>query len=818
MATRAAKARDDLEYFDQVEAGEHVVFVRDPVRGSYFKYNELQAAMLRALDGRRTPEEITARLSAEFETEIPPDAAERFISRARELMLLDLSQYDVTPKAAHEEVKKALLKSGFRPRKSDPNLPPRALSPEAMLFAEALRQLELGHPRSAAGYLGEILALNPGNERAKQLYDLIQTAYIRAAGGLSEYPMFARFNPKKFLKFLSRTIGRFLFSRWGVISILVYVIIGAYAYTQVSFDTVTLGPLDIGVAFVVYTFSGVFHEVGHGLACQHYGGDVEEIGFTLFYYIRPAAYCDTSSSYIITNRHHKVVIQMAGVVASLIYISTTSIVLALLYPSLPIYPGLALDLVLESTMAFVTLIPLLKFDGYYAVCDYFNFPNMRDRAFKLTRAWFGRALFGLKTTTEDVPARTRKLLIAYGIGSFAFTAWFVWLAYSSLLSWLVDRGRVTGLVVAVFLTMYLGRKMMFGPIWRSLKILVTERRQIFTRRRSIVLALVALLLIGPWFLPWPVLVDSTFVLLPSDRGEVHAAVAGRLEAIYVNEGDHVTKGQVIAQLRDPALQIRISVLEAQLAVATDKVAQVRSGARLEEREVARSHVAHAEAQAYDSSKIAALARSLASAQLGTQSTADLAHERGANTAGQAGAAQAALSLVEDGPRKEDVRVAEAEQARIKIELERDRADEVRLALRSPIDGTIVTAHLETKLQTTLAPGELFVEVHDTRSQVAEIALPASSPLGELSIGDEIVLRAYSAPHGEIHARVARLRDTAQKAGEEHRTVVVTSSFSLEHPVSGLTGHARIYGAKRSLAYSLLYLPLQRLIGVRLWSL
>ncbi len=818
MATAAAKVRDDLDYFEQVEAGENVVFVRDPVRGSYFKYNELQAAMLRSLDGRRTPTEIAAVLSAQFETEIPPDATERFISRARELMLLDISQYDVTPKAAQEEVKKALRKSGFRPRRSDPSKPARALSAEGTLFDEALRQLELGHPRSAAGYLGEILVINPQNARAKQLYDLIQTAYIRASGGLSEYPMFARFNPKRFLKFLSRTIGRFLFSWWGVVAILVYVVIGAYCYTQVSFDTVTLGPLDIAIVFVVYTFSGVFHELGHGLACQHYGGDVEEIGFTLFYYIRPAAYCDTSSSYTITNRHHKVVIQMAGVVASLIYISTTSITLALLYPSLPIYPGLALDLVLESTMAFVTLIPLLKFDGYYAICDYFNFPNMRDRSFRLMRAWFARGLFGLQSATEALPARTRNLLIAYGIASFAFTAWFVWLAYSSLLTWLVDHGRVIGLVAAVFLTIYLARKMMFRPIWHGLQTLVVKRRTIFTRKRSLMLALVAAIAIAPWFIPWPVLVDAEFVVVPRARGEVHAEVPGRLEQIFIKEGDRVVRGQPVAQLRDAALHTKIAVLEAELVVASRHVDQVRSGARVEERTVALRRAEQADAQVYSSAKTAAMARSLARAQLGTESNVDLAHERVADRIGQAGAARAALSLIEDGPRQEDIRVAEAERARIQVELDRDRSDEAKLTLRSPIDGVVITAHLDTKLQTTLAPGELFAEIHDSSAAVAEIALPASAPLGELAIGDAISLRAFGAPDSAIHARVERLRDSTQKIGDEHRTIVVTSAFTLDRPVAGLTGHARIYGAKRSLAYSILYLPLQRLIGVRLWSL
>lgn len=65
--------------------------MRDPIRGTYFRFNVLQAAMLRARDGHRTPEEITTVLSEQFEVEIPPVAAERFITRARELMLLEIT-------------------------------------------------------------------------------------------------------------------------------------------------------------------------------------------------------------------------------------------------------------------------------------------------------------------------------------------------------------------------------------------------------------------------------------------------------------------------------------------------------------------------------------------------------------------------------------------------------------------------------------------------------------------------------------------------------------------------------------------------------
>ena len=55
MPSVAPKVREDLEYFDQEIDGDDVVLVMDPVRGTFYRFNPLQGAMLRALDGHRTP-------------------------------------------------------------------------------------------------------------------------------------------------------------------------------------------------------------------------------------------------------------------------------------------------------------------------------------------------------------------------------------------------------------------------------------------------------------------------------------------------------------------------------------------------------------------------------------------------------------------------------------------------------------------------------------------------------------------------------------------------------------------------------------------
>src|SRR5687768_9581431 len=218
MAT-APKARDDLEYFEQEIEGDQVVVVHDPVRNTWFRFNLLQAAMLRAFDGQRSLDEIAQELSLEFDVEIPPEQLEPFIGRTRDLMLLELASYTTTPERARRHVKKALAKAGFRLRAPDAKRP-ASKSAETELFAEAFRQLDHGHPRAAAGYLSQILKTNPNNTRARQVYEIVQTAYMKSFGGTTDYPTFVLFNPSRLLAWLSRKIGGFLFSWAGLVAIL----------------------------------------------------------------------------------------------------------------------------------------------------------------------------------------------------------------------------------------------------------------------------------------------------------------------------------------------------------------------------------------------------------------------------------------------------------------------------------------------------------------------------------------------------------------------------------------------------------------------
>ena len=818
MGAPLTKARGDLQYFEQVIEGEDVVLVLDPVRTQYFRYNPLQAAMLQALDGTRTPEDVTALLSDRFEVEIPPVAAERFIARAKELLLLDISSYDVTPPAASALLKKTLKKAGFQRRSLTSGDRPRALSEESLRFEEALRQLDLGHPRAAAGYLSQILEANPANARARNLHNLIQGAYVRAVGGTGDGPpTWKLFNPNAMLVWVSRTIGGGLFSWFGVLALVAFFALGVSMFTQISFDDISSGPFDIALAVTVFFISQIWHELGHGLACQHYGGNVTEIGLMVMH-VLPSAYCDTTTSYLIHERRHKVIVQLAGVVASLTFMAGHGMLLALLSPTVPIYSGLAIAFLITLGFSFTTINPLLKNDGYYALADYLKFPNLRERSFKLARAEVAKLALGVDVKTEELKPRTRRLMIAYGLSCVGFTLLFMYLILFRLFLPIIERFEGAGVVFTVLATTYLLRRKILRPVWLGLRALVRERRRAFTRRRAPLWAFVLVLVLGPLFMQWRVRVDATFVLVPAWQADVRAQVGGRVAEVFVVEGTQVRRGQPLARLTNSELVARIAILEADHEAVTQQLTKLRNGATTEERELARGRLDHARAELQRATAAASRVSRLARASLGTLSAVDKALATVAASSGAVGSAQWADALTEAGARPEAIASVEAEAASLAGQIAHLRAEEKLLTLVSPIDGVVSTPHLEQMLQARLEPGDLLVEVHDHRAMVAEISLLPTDPLATVRVGDEIALRSLASPHEELVARVARIREPVKDARGKEHIVVVTSPIPLARPVAGLTGHARIYGEEHSIAYAGFYLPILRLFRVRLWSM
>ena len=77
--------------------------------------------------------------------------------------------------------------------------------------------------------------------------------------------------------------------------------------------------------------------------------------------------------------------------------------------------------------------------------------------------------------------------------------------------------------------------------------------------------------------------------------DVSAEITGRLEQVYVDEGDHVNAGQVIATIDPSDARARLSSAEAELEIAKADLARLLNGARIEERREAEAQRKQADA-------------------------------------------------------------------------------------------------------------------------------------------------------------------------------------------------------------------------------
>jgi multidrug resistance efflux pump len=104
---------------------------------------------------------------------------------------------------------------------------------------------------------------------------------------------------------------------------------------------------------------------------------------------------------------------------------------------------------------------------------------------------------------------------------------------------------------------------------------------------------------------------------------------------------------------------------------------------------------------------------------------------------------------------DQVYATERRYASAQASLANEDARRVRLAVRSPIPGRVLTPRLEDLEGRFVASGTLLAEVGDCRQMIAE--LPVSERLlGDLEIGAEVRALADDRPLRPIHGKVARI--------------------------------------------------------------
>jgi HlyD family secretion protein len=175
-----------------------------------------------------------------------------------------------------------------------------------------------------------------------------------------------------------------------------------------------------------------------------------------------------------------------------------------------------------------------------------------------------------------------------------------------------------------------------------------------------------------------------------DIRQVQLAFNGseRIVKMLVQEGDKVSKGQLVAVLDVQRLKQTVARAEGQVHAQKEVVARLEAGSRPEEIRKARADVESARAEAYNAKLIYERLGPVVPKGGASQQQLDNAKAEADAADGRLKAAQEILNLAIAGPRKEDIAAAKATLKAYDAELAFANRELADAYLYSPVDGII----------------------------------------------------------------------------------------------------------------------------------
>lgn len=326
-----------------------------------------------------------------------------------------------------------------------------------------------------------------------------------------------------------------------------------------------------GIVWMAVTLTAVkiLHELGHAYTARRYGCRVPTMGVA-FLVMYPVLYTDTSDAWRLTNHREKLRVAAAGIRVELML----ALVATFLWHVVSAGPARSAVFLMASATWITTLVinlsPLMRFDGYYLLSDYLRIPNLQNRAFAMTKWSLRRVLFAIDVPApEPATAHRRRVLITYSIAVWIYR-FFLFLGIALVVYHLFFK--VLGIVLfAVEILWFI-----LLPIVNEMKMWWKLRHR---ARWTVANIIVMMLLAGgivALLVPWRTTIAASAQLQAAAEAEIISPANGRINEIFVTDGQRVAAGDVLLRMRSPELTSKQRDLELQLREAEIVLAQSRS--------------------------------------------------------------------------------------------------------------------------------------------------------------------------------------------------------------------------------------------------
>lgn len=175
---------------------------------------------------------------------------------------------------------------------------------------------------------------------------------------------------------------------------------------------------------------------------------------------------------------------------------------------------------------------------------------------------------------------------------------------------------------------------------------------------------------------------------------VGAKVMGRVSWIGVEKGDLVQEGQILVRLEDSEFRAQVNQARANMAAAQARLDQLRSGSRPQEKLKDRAAVLQAEANLKNAEAEYQRAENLYRSGVASKAELDRTLAQRDSARALVEAARQASSMTDIGPRKEEIRAAEAEVQQMKAALDYAQTQLAATEIKAPTVGTVLERIVE----------------------------------------------------------------------------------------------------------------------------
>lgn len=288
-----------------------------------------------------------------------------------------------------------------------------------------------------------------------------------------------------------------------------------------------------------------------------------------------------------------------------------------------------------------------------------------------------------------------------------------------------------------------------------------------TRRSLIALTLVALMGAGGWLFltERPVVVpvvamDRDVPVRVYGLGTVEARIVSRigfevgaaLTDLWVDSGDVVAQGQVLARLHAAEQEARVARAEAAVEAADATLGRARAN-------VVRARAVLAQREATNARQQALAGRNTISAQTAEEAQRDVE------------VAAADLTVAES-----DIAVAQAQRADSEAALQYEATLLDHHSLRAPFNAVILDRHVEAG--TVVRAGDPIFTLMDPTT-VWTLAYIDEARAGAIAVGQTAEVRLRSLPHEVFGGTVARIGIESDRVNEERRVWIACDRCPLQ---------------------------------------